>query len=228
MAEMLLINPRKRRAAKKARRVAPAKRRAVARRKNPISLASVRRRRKNPIAAVRRMTRRRRNPISMGMGGGYMTAIREALVGGAGAVGMEIIFGQVNKFLPASVQKVTGTVGAGDAVKAVLTVFIGQALNKVTKGMSKKAAQASLTVQAHDIIKTFVPATLTLGGAGLGGLAFASPAAIASGTNRVGPIRQGVNAYTGGTPLLSAYQKSGGSTALLNGARAREGVTNHR
>jgi hypothetical protein len=207
MAEMLLINPRKRKAARKARRATPiAKRRVMARR------------RKNPIAAVKRRVMRRRNPIGMGMAGGYMTAIREALMGGAGAVAMDLVFGQVNKFLPATLQKTAGTVGAGDAIKAVLTVFIGQALNKPTRGFSKKAAQASLTVQAHDIIRSFVPATMALG--------YYSPAMTAQGTNRVGPIRKGVNAYTsGGTPLLNAYQASGGATALLNGARNRENVT---
>ena len=207
MAEMLLINPRKRKAARKARRATPiAKRRVHARR------------RKNPIVAAKRRVMRRRNPISMGMGGGYMTAIREALMGGAGAVAMDLVFGQVNKFLPATLQKTAGTVGTGDAIKAVLTVFIGQALNKPTRGFSKKAAQASLTVQAHDIIRSFVPATMALG--------YYSPAMTAQGTNRVGPIRKGVNAYTsGGTPLLNAYQASGGATALLNGARNRENVS---
>lgn len=214
MAEMLLINPRKR--AAKRRTTTHAKRRVHARRKNPIAKVH-HKRRHNPIAAMRRRVIRRRNPISMG--GGYMTAIREALMGGAGALAMDVVFGQVNKFLPATMQTNATTVGAGDAVKAVITVFIGQALNKATRGFSKKAAQASLTVQAHAILtKTIGPsisATLPLG--------YASPAVVASGTNRVGPIRKGVNAYTGGTPLLSAYNKPG-STPLLSGARNREGV----
>ena len=217
MAEMLLINPRKRRATRKARKVHhTAKRRHTAARKhNPI--AAVRRRRAHPMGAKRRVIRRR-NPIAMG--GGYMTAIREALMGGAGALAMDVVFGQVNKFLPVSMQTNATTVGAGDAVKAVITVFVGQALNKATKGFSRKAAQASLTVQAHAILtKTIGPsiaATLPLG--------YASPAVITSGTNRVGPIRKGVNAYTGGTPLLSAYNKPG-SSPLLSGARSREGVS---
>jgi hypothetical protein len=46
------------------------------------------------------------------------------------------------------------------------------------------------------------------------------------GTNRVGPIRRGMNAYTQGTPLLSAY--TSGPSQLLNGARNREGVTSVR
>lgn len=220
MAEMLLINPRKR--THKRRATTHAKRRVHARRKNPIATVHHKRRRKhNPLAAMRRRVVRRRNPIAMG--GGYMAAIREALMGGAGALAMDVVFGQVNKFLPASMQTNATAVGAGDAVKAVLTVFIGQALNKATRGFSRKAAQASLTVQAHAILtKTIGPsisATLPLGGIG-----YASPAVVAAGTNRVGPIRKGVNAYTGGTPLLSAYNKPG-STPLLSGARSREGVT---
>ncbi len=213
MAEMLLINPRKRTA--KRRAGTTAKRRVHAKRK--VHATSHIKRRRNPIAAMRRRVIRRRNPIAMG--GGYMTAIREALMGGAGALAMDVVFGQVNKFLPATMQTNATTVGAGDAVKAVITVFIGQALNKATRGFSKKAAQASLTVQAHAILtKTIGPsisATLPLG--------YASPAVVASGTNRVGPIRKGVNAYTGGTPLLSAYNKPG-STPLLSGARSREGI----
>lgn len=218
MAEMLLINPRKRRAAKKARRSPVARRVAVRRRKNPV--VTMAKRRANPMYAKRRRVMRRRNPINM-MGGGYMTQIREALVGGAGAVVMDLVFGQVNKYLPASMKTVPGTVGAGDAVKAILTVGIGHILNKPTRGMSKKAAAASLIVQAHGIMKSFVPATMALG--------YSSPAYIAQGSNRVGPMSQGMGAYlpAGSTPLLNAYMKPGAS-ALLNGARNRERVSSYR
>ena len=218
MAEMLLINPRKRGARK-------ATKRRVVRRKNPVT-AMVRRRRKNPLAAMRRrrnplaamrMRTRRRNPIGGAMMGGYMGQIREAVMGGAGALGMDLVYGQINSFLPAALKRVPGSIGAGDAVKAVVTVALGGLLNKVTRGFSAKAAKASLTIQAYDIMKSFVPSGMTIG--------YASPALIAQGTNRVGPIRRGMNAYTNGTPLLNAYM-SPGKTALLSGARNREGVSN--
>ena len=217
MAEMLLINPRKRGARK-------ATKRRVVRRKNPVT-AMVRRRRKNPLAAMRRrrnplaamrMRTRRRNPIGGAMMGGYMGQIREAVMGGAGALGMDLVYGQINSFLPAALKRVPGSIGAGDAVKAVVTVALGGLLNKVTRGFSAKAAKASLTIQAYDIMKSFVPSGMTIG--------YASPALIAQGTNRVGPIRRGMNAYTNGTPLLNAYM-SPGKTALLSGARQREGAT---
>lgn len=212
MAEMLLINPRKRGTRKAAKR-------RVVRRKNPVT-AMVRRKR-NPLAAMRRRRnplarRRMRNPIGGAMMGGYMSQIREAVMGGAGALGMDLVYGQINSFLPMALKRVPGSIGAGDAVKAVVTVALGGLLNKATRGFSAKAAKASLTIQAYDIMKSFVPSSMTIG--------YASPALIAQGTNRVQPIRRGMNAYTSGTPLLNAYMTPG-KTALLSGARSREGVS---
>ena len=211
MAEMLLINPRKR-----TRKARPAAKRRV--RRNPIAAMS-RKVRRNPVRALKRRVMRRRNPIGMAGMTGYMNSIREALMGGVGAVAFDIVHGQIKRFLPAALQVTPGKIGAGDAVRAIITVFVGQALNGVTRGFSKKAAMASLTVQAHDLLKGFVPAALPLG--------YASPAMVAQGTNRVGPIRQGVNAYTkpGSTPLLSAYTSG---SQLLNGARNREGHSMYR
>ena len=221
MAEMLLINPRRRKARK-----TTAKRRdrraSTARRSNPIAAVARRvMRRRNPIGMMqRRVMRRRRNPIGMGRVGmgSVVSMVREGLMSGVGAVAFGVVHGQIQKFLPAALRVVPGKIGAGDAVKALITVVLGQALSGVTRGYSKKAAAASLTVQMHDLVKGFVPAALPLGGLG-----YASPAGISMGTNRVGPIRRGMNAYTGGTPLLSAY--TSGSSQLLNGARSREGVT---
>jgi hypothetical protein len=222
MAEMLLINPGKsgtRRASKRrvVRRKNPVT--AMVRRKRNPTAAMVRRRRRNPIAAMVR--RRRRNPIGGAMMGGYMSQIREAVMGGAGALGMDLVYGQINNFLPAALKRTPGSIGAGDAVKAVVTVALGGLLNKATRGFSAKAAKASLTIQAYDIMKSFVPSTMPIGSTGFG---YASPALIAQGTNRVSPIRRGMNAYTSGTPLLNAYMTPG-RTALLSGARQREGAT---
>ena len=227
MAEMLLINPRRRKAARKATSKRRVRRASTARRRNPIAAVAryARARRRNPIGMMkRRVMRRRRNPIGMGGRVGMASVVgmvREGLMSGVGAVAFGIVHGQIAKFLPAALRVVPGKIGAGDAVKALITVVLGQALSGVTRGYSKKAAAASLTVQMHDLVKGFVPAALPLGGLG-----YASPAGIAMGTNRVGPIRRGMNAYTQGTPLLSAYT-SGGSQ-LLNGARNREGVTSVR
>jgi len=240
MAEMLLINPRRRR---KAKRAAPARRR----RSNPLALARVtrRRRRANPIAAVRRRARRR-NPIGMmkrrvmrrrnpAMLGGYMGAIREALMDGFGAVAIDYAYNMIAKAIPGtagSMLKPNPTsVGAADAVKAVLTVVLGNALNGVTRGFSRKAAKASLTVQSYQIMKKVLPAQIT---GNLSGVGYYSPAMIADGGNtRVGPIRGQMGAYlpsSSSTPLLSAYTASGSASPLLSGsgARMREGTSLYR
>lgn len=223
MPEMLLINPRKRRAARKTTK---SRRRTSKRRRNPIntirSRAVAPRRRANPIRYVkRRMTRRRRNPISLGGSAkGFMTQLKDALIGAGGAVAVDMAYARIAPMLPASLQQTPGSVGAGDAVKAVLTVMLGKLLSKPTRGLSAKMAQGALTVQAHGIVTAMLPAGMRMG--------YYSPAQIAAMTNRVGPVRRGMNAYlpAGQTQNLNAYTQPG-RTQLLNGAavRMREGVT---
>lgn len=248
MAEMLLINPRSRR--RKARRN-PAKRTAAqraatrrmiaanrarsnpsrrrARRRNPESPAIVAmnprrrrmsRRRSNPI----RMVRRRRNPAMLG-GFSFRSvvgAMQEALIQGGGAVAMDLLHGQINRFLPAMLQRTPGQVGLGDVVKASITVLIGSALKGPTRGLSMKAATGSLTVQAYDIVRNLLPSTMTLG--------YMAPGVVTQGASRVGPNRGIVGRYAapgGPTPMLNRYTAPG-ATSLLNGqnmARVREGVT---
>ena len=220
MAEMLLINPRRR----KTRRAAP-KRTTRARRRNPVARVMARpARRRNPIAQMKRRVMRRRNPI--GMNAGMMKMIQDAFIGGAGSIAVDLAQGQINKFLPATLQTRPGTVGLGDGVKAVLTVVLGRALNRTTRGLSMKMASGALTVQSAGIMKTLLGPTL---GANLG---YYTPGMVTNMNNRVGPIRNnmGVGAYTpaGQTPLLSAYTKPGVTPLLsaargMSNARAREG-----
>jgi len=242
MAEMLLINPRRRRkASRKAGRSAAqraATRRLVAmnrrRRRNPVAPSAPmamnpRRRRRvarrrNPVTTMyRRRSTRRANPALRFSARGIMAAIQNALVQGAGAVAFDVIHGQVQRFLPAALVPVAGKVGVGDLVKAGLTVLLGQMLSGPTRGLSTKAATGALTVQAHQLIRSFVPSTLPLGYAGAGRVVPASA--------RIGPNRAvvGMGRYTqpGATPLLNRYTQPGGMTPLLDGAgssRAREGV----
>lgn len=230
MAEMLLINPRRRRRATKAKRT-------KARRRNPVKMlrklpsvaraANPRRRRRNPVT-LRARSRRRRNPI--GVGGvtvkSFVSMLQDAAVGGAGAIGVDLLWARVNPMLPPMMQSVPGSLNVGTVVKAFATAVLGQVLGKATKGLSRKAASGSLAVQARDAIVTVLPAGMTLG--------YSSPASITQGTQRVGPIRTGINgrvgAYMkpGATPLLNgtgAYLRPG-ATPLLNRfapARLREG-----
>lgn len=158
---------------------------------------------------------------------GVMAMLKDAAIGGAGGVIMDAVMGQINGFLPASFQTNKTTIGVGDAVKAGITAILGQVLSKPTKGLSRKMAAGSLTIQAYDIMSSFMPATMTMG--------YASPATIIQGSARVGPTRGGMlQAYVkpGRTALLNAYQRAGGATPMLNGGRssvqAREGVSTFR
>jgi len=233
MAEMLLINPRRRRAKAKARRASPKRRRNPVRatsslttmrprRRNPVAGLS-RRRRRNPIAGLSR--RRRRNPIAIAglSANSFVAMLKDAAIGGAGAVGMDIAMGYANQYLPESMRTAPGAVNVGTAVKAVLTALAGQLLAKPTRGLSRKMATGALAVQARDALVTFIPSgSMTMG--------YASPATITQGTNRVGPVRPGMNAYVRGrSPLLNAYVAPGVtpllSAARPRSAREREGVS---
>ena len=241
MAEMLLLNPAKRRKSRKgsgkrrtaaqraatARMIAanrrgrnPAKRRSprrAARRAPVVVMANPRRRRRNPTRAHHHTARRRRrNPISLhGLSGGVGAMLKNALIGGAGAVAVDVAYGYVGPMLPASLQRTPGTVGIGDAVKAGFTVAMGKLLSKATRGLSQRAAVASLTVQAYEIVKTFVPSTMTLG--------YFSPARIVPGQQRIGPNVNRSPAMgrfsPGTTPLLNRYEPAGGTSMALNAAR---------
>lgn len=239
MAELLLINPKGRNMKRKSRKPrTAAQKRATAKmiaanraraggRARPARKAS-RKRRSNPVGAVtstmrRRVRRnparaRRRNPIAIGSAArGMLGQFKDALIGGAGSVAVDLAYGQVTPYLPASLQRVPGSVGLGDAVKAVFTVAIGQLLAKPTRGVSRKMAAGALTVQAAQMIASFVPGSMRMG--------YANPARIVQGNARVNPIqRGGMNAYVQGpSPLLNAYVT--GPSPLLSGAREREGVT---
>jgi hypothetical protein len=209
MAELLLINPSKR------GRKAPKRRTSAKRRRNPVAKLSAapKRRRRNPIGIKRVHARRRRNPIAMG---GIVAQLKSAAIGGAGSVAVDLLMGQVNGYLPASMQKTSGSLGVYDAVKIGVTIAAGKLLSKPTRGLSQKMAAGALTVQAADIIKTFVPSTMTLG--------YNNPARVIQGTARVSPNmnRMGFYGPAGGpTPLLSSTP-----SGMLNGvsARQREGV----
>jgi hypothetical protein len=180
---------------------------------------------------MRRRVMRKRNPSLLG--GNYMMAIREALMDGFGAIAIDYAYHMIAKAIPGTAGSFltpTATVGAADAVKAVLTVVLGNALNGVTRGFSRKAAKASLTVQSYQIMKKVLPAQIT---SNLSGLGYMTPAVVSSGYGtRIGPIRGQMGAYmnSGATPLLSAYTSSGSASPLLSGshARMREGTSLYR
>lgn len=227
MNEVLLINPRKRRKATVKRKAAPKRRRA--RRANPAPVVSTlrrvtRRRRANPLSA-RRVSRRRRNPIGGGAGlsaKSIMVMLRESVIGGAGAVGVDYLMAQLGPKLPASLRITSGKPGAGHAVKALLTILAGKLLKKPTKGLSEKMAQGALTVQVAQVLGSLLPAqTASVG--------YYTPTRVVNGSNRVGPIRptQGVGEFLprGASPVLQAFLPQGTSPVLrTRSTRQRQGM----
>ena len=176
MQELLLINPAKRARRKSRKAASPAQRRARAafgaaaraRAKNPTvrrrrsraasTAMPARRRRLNPIRA--RARSRRRNPISAGgFVGTTMALVKDAAIGGAGAIAVDVIAGQVKSMLPTSLQ--SGNAYA--AAKALITVGVGVFGRRVLGGIAMQAARGALTVQAYNLMKPYVPASLQLG-----------------------------------------------------------------
>ena len=159
MAEMLLINPRRR-----AKRATAKRRVSAKRRHNPITMHGYapKRRRKHirHHVGMARIHRRRRNPIGA-RSSGIMAEVQAALLGGAGALAMDVLYGQINGYIPASLQRVPGKVGIGDAVKMAITIAVGQMLNKSTRGLSRKMATGALICQSRDVLSSFVPSTMT-------------------------------------------------------------------
>jgi hypothetical protein len=163
------------------------------------------------------------------MSGGIMGDLKNALLGGAGAVAIDVLMGQLDNYLPASMARTPGTLGVGDAVKVGITIAFGKLLDKPTKGLSRKMAAGALTVQFRDVLASFVPTTMKLG--------YYTPARLVHGTQRInaGAERSAqLAAYqTVGAPNkllgLNAYQQRGGSRLLgLNGLASVRGSAAQR
>lgn len=220
--KLLLINPRRRRKAS-AKKRRSAKR--VHRRRNPMpaslkSFFAGKRKRSTGKRVHRtrrrlaRVHRRRRNPVSVR---GFVSQVGpmtvDATLGAAGAIGLEYVWGFINPKLPASLQSMPGKLGIGDAVKVLATVAIGTTLNRATKGFAMRGAKGALTIQAYNILKAMLPASITQN------LAYAQPAPVINGQAWIGP-----NAVYRGAPLgplqntMGALMKPGSRTPLLNGA----------
>lgn len=171
MQELLLVNPKRRTRRKSRKTASPAQRRARAafaaraRAKNPIrrraraASAPAVRTLRNPIRSVRRhVARRRRNPIG-GFAGTAIDMVKDAAIGGAGAIAVDMVAGQVKSMLPLSLQTGNGYMAA----KAALTVGLGILSRRMIGSVGMAAARGALTVQAYTAMKPYVPASMPLG-----------------------------------------------------------------
>ena len=194
MAQLMLINPRKRKtggrrktrsAAQKAatRRLVAfnkskrsSRSRSVAVRSNPI------RRRRSALKAVSRRRSYRRNPISMG---GITSSIKDAGIGAVGAIGVDYLYNLLP--LPASMK--TGLMGTASKVGTAL--LLGTLGKKVLGQTAAKMAAGSLTVIAYDLIKSYLPVPVPA----VAGLGYMSPGINGGYLPQNG---MGVGEYTGG------------------------------
>lgn len=190
MASLMLINPRKRRAATPKRRKA---------RRNPTATVAKAAPKRNPArryqarmaANPAKRRRARRNPIGLG---GMQSSLMNSLIGGAGAVGVDFIA----DMLPLPYTMKSGWTGV--ATKAAIAIGVGMVGKKFLGRNAEKMAEGALTVLAYSSIKGLMPATLTTGAA-VNGLAYASPA------QNAGNMAQ-LNEYLNPDPFM------GGSSAL--------------
>lgn len=197
MAELMLVaNPRRRKRKNphrrhRSRRSNPHRRHR--RRSNPHRMH--RRRRHNP---VRRHHRRHRNPSFSvrGLQASIVPTLKEGLVGAAGALMLDAVWGYVNPQLPATI---TGSPYLQYAVKALTAVAVGWAGGHLLKGKARDLAIGGVTVASHDLLKSTLQTSFpTLFGAG-GTLAL-------SGYGHMGAYLSGSAPIVGTATFPKTYQ----------------------
>lgn len=169
-AQLLLLNPRRRK-----RRANPGRKRR-ARRRNPLPLLGANprrrhRRRRNPFPLLganprrrrrSRMTnpRRRRNPSTRGMFAGVTTLVTTAAKQAVGAIGVDLAMGQIAPRLPATLL----TPNVYPIVKGAAAVGLGMLVTKFLPGdFGRKMAEGSLTITLYSVLRGFMPDTVPLG-----------------------------------------------------------------
>jgi hypothetical protein len=159
MAEILLVNPRRRRrrkSASKARRRRRSAPRAVRRRRRRRVARIANPRRRSRRSLTRSVRRRRRNPSLRGMTAGVVPLLKDGFMGASGALGLDLLWGQGKKFLPASI---AGSAIAQYAAKLVGAILIGVIGNKLKPGSGRALSVGAATVVLHDAMKAQVAAT---------------------------------------------------------------------
>lgn len=164
MAEILLVNPRKRRkkARRNPRRRMTAKQRMYfgkRRKRNPVSIASKPRvLTANPRRRKRRATRRRatyrrnpamRVPTLRGITGQIVPTLQDGFTGALGGLGLDVLLGFTLPKLPAALQTGMGRT----ATKVVGAVLVGVLGQMVMRGRGKALSTGAMTVVLHDVLR---------------------------------------------------------------------------
>lgn len=150
MAEILLVNPRRRK-----RRKSRAKRRKsrAVRRRRSRAVAAPRRRRRRASRSVRRV-RRRSNPSVRGIVNSIQPAVKAGLIGAAGGLGLSVALGYLSEKLPAQLQTGYGNT----AVRVLGAILVGVIGNKILRGKGNALATGAMTVVAYDELKKLMAA----------------------------------------------------------------------
>lgn len=196
MSQMLLLtaNPKRRKAGKRKATRSPAQRAAFAKmiaankRSNPSPARSGKKRRRR--ASVAAAPSRRRSGGSSGFSRGNLAAQATSLakngaIGGAGALGLDVIMGYANGILPASVASRVNSDGSTNwlyyGVKGALAVGVGVIGQKVVSApVAAKLAEGALTVMAYELARGMMPTSVPLG--------FVNPAPTLNGVRGVNRI----------------------------------------
>ena len=213
MAELMLVNPRKRRKARTAKqkaatrrlvagnrkRRAPARRKSVARRISTIKRRAPARR----ALTTARKRRYKRNPNGRGMAGIVNTTLIPAAVAATGALSLDVLW----NFLPLPETLKTGPLRhiAKGAGAIGLGWLAGMVVNKKTAGQLATGALTVVTYNAmREMMARFMPA-VNMGYYSAGMPAGSMGAYVGMGEYVGGP---GMGAYIGGgggtTPYLAA------------------------
>lgn len=194
MAQLMLVNPRK-------RRKSPAKRRKTSVASRAVS--SVKRR----VSSLRK--RYKRNPIG---GGGANNAIEQFKTGAIGAAGALAVDVAMSK-LPIPANLKTGTMAP--IVKGLVGIGIGMAVAKFGKNrdLGKKLAQGAVTVSLYAAGREMLKAPLGLSdysdelGADFDDLGYYTMGEYVDSSDGVGDLLNGYDSGMG--DLLGAYDSGG-------------------
>jgi hypothetical protein len=214
MAEILLVNPRKRRKGRKHAKRKTATR--VSRKPRRAAAPAVRHKRRKARRARRRTARRsavsvkvyRSNPSLRGITGQIMPTVKAGFTGAIGAVGLDVLSGVVMPRLPAALQ--TGV--PRHLVRILGAVLVGTVGNMVMRGKGKALADGAATVALYGLVREqvakFLP-TLPMG-------EYLSPAeTVGYDLNPALPMQTGVSGmgeYLSGLAGLTEYGDNDATT----------------
>lgn len=133
MAQLMLVNPRKRRKSKKS-----ARKTGIVRRAKSLVHRSVKRARKY-----------RRNPIGGGSSTGVTGQLKAAAIGAAGALAVDVVMSKLP--LPANLQTGMGRTAA----QGLVSIGLGMAVAKFGKNkkLGVQIAEGGLTIALHGVMK---------------------------------------------------------------------------